>query len=128
MTSTTIWKAAAIAAAMAATFVAGLATASTQNTKKAYIVVQADVTNPVQYQSYASVSPGIITSFGGRFLARGGRTVTLEGTPAKSRVVVIEFPSFEKAQDFYKSPAYESARKLREGAATAQFVVVEGME
>ena len=33
---------------------------------------------------------------------------------------------FEKAQQFYNSPEYTAARKLREGAATAQFVAVEG--
>jgi len=63
---------------------------------------------------------------GGHFLARGGRTATLEGPPAKSRVVVIEFPSFDRAKQFYDSPEYVAARKVRAGAATAQFVLVEG--
>ena len=31
-------------------------------------------------------------------IARGGRTATLEGPAARSRVVIIEFPSFERAQ------------------------------
>ena len=59
------------------------------------------------------------------YLARGGRTSTLEGPSAKGRVVVLEFPSFERAEAFYKSPEYEAARKLRDGAGSAQFVVVE---
>jgi uncharacterized protein (DUF1330 family) len=63
-----------------------------------------------------------------RYLARAGRTITLEGTPAKSRVVVLEFPSFERAEAFYRSAEYTAARKLREGAATAQFVVVEALD
>jgi uncharacterized protein (DUF1330 family) len=42
-------------------------------------------------------------------------------------VVVIEFPSFEAAEQFYRSPEYTAARKLREGAASAQFVAVEGL-
>jgi uncharacterized protein (DUF1330 family) len=96
-------------------------------TPKAYIVVQADVTNPQQYAEYAKLSPDIIAKFGGRFLARAGKTVTLEGPPARSRVVVIEFPSLQKAEEFYTSPEYTAARKLREGAATAQFVAVEGL-
>ena len=93
---------------------------------KAYIVVQAEVTNPTRYADYAKLTPDIVAKYDGRFLARAGRTVTLEGPPAKSRVVVIEFPSFEKAQQFYNSPEYSAARKLRDGAATAQFVAVEG--
>jgi uncharacterized protein (DUF1330 family) len=94
---------------------------------KAYIVVQVDVTNPQQYAEYAKLTPDIIAKFGGRFLARAGKTVTLEGPPAKSRVVVIEFPSLQKAEEFYRSPEYTAAKKLRAGAATAQFIAVEGL-
>jgi uncharacterized protein (DUF1330 family) len=109
--------------------VAGLAVGrawAVQDAKKAYIVVQIDVTNAQQYGEYMKASPDAIAKYGGRFIARGGRTMTLEGPPARSRVVVIEFPSFERAQEFYKSPEYQAARKLREGAASAQFVLVEG--
>jgi uncharacterized protein (DUF1330 family) len=95
-------------------------------TKKAYIVVQIDVTNPQQYAEYTRRSPGIIAKFGGRFVARGGRAVTLEGPPARGRVVVVEFPSFDRAREFYNSPEYQAAKKLRDGAANAQFILVEG--
>ena len=98
-----------------------------QAPKKAYMLVQVDVTNASQYAEYTKLSPGIIEKFGGRFLARGGRTATLEGMPARSRVVVVEFPSFERAQEFYNSQEYQAARQVRAGAATAQFVLVEGM-
>ena len=98
-----------------------------QTPKKAYMLVQVDVANAQQYGEYTKLSPGIIEKFGGRFLARGGRTVTLEGAPAQGRVVVVEFPSFERAQEFYNSQEYQAAKKVRAGAATAQFVLVEGM-
>jgi uncharacterized protein (DUF1330 family) len=113
-------------AAVLAALAAGSAWAVQDTTKRAYIVVQVDVTNAQQYGEYMKVSPDIIAKFGGRFIARGGRTVTLEGPPARSRVVVIEFPSFERAQQFYQSPEYQAARKLRADAANAQFILVEG--
>jgi uncharacterized protein (DUF1330 family) len=94
--------------------------------KKAYVIGQIDVSNPQQYGEYAKQSPDIIAKHGGRFLARAGRTVTLEGTPARSRVVIIEYPSFERAQGWFNSPEYQKAKKAREGAANAQFIVVEG--
>ncbi|HKB09556.1 MAG TPA: DUF1330 domain-containing protein [Vicinamibacterales bacterium] len=119
-------RALAAAAIVIAAFGAGRAWAVQDSAKKAYILVQVDVTNPQQYAEYTKLSPGIIEKFGGRFLARGGRTATLEGPPARSRVVVIEFPSFERAQQFYNSADYVAARKVRAGAATAQFVLVEG--
>ena len=112
--------------AVLAGLAAGSAWAVQQTTKTAYIVVQVDVTNAQQYGEYMKVSPDVIAKFGGHFIARGGRTETLEGPPARSRVVIVEFPSFERAQEFYRSPEYQAARKLREGAASAQFVLVEG--
>ena len=102
--------------------------AAAQPAKKAYLLVQVDVRDVERYQEYGKHSPAIVTKFGGRYLARAGRTVTLEGAPAKARVVVIEFPSLASAQAFYDSPEYVAARKLREGAGDAQFVVVEGIE
>ena len=107
--------------------VAGVLAVGGQESKKAYILAQIDVTNPTQYAEYTKLSPAAIEKFGGRFIARGGRSETLEGTPARGRVVVIEFPSFERAQAFYKSAEYQAARKVREGAATVQFVLVEGL-
>jgi uncharacterized protein (DUF1330 family) len=102
-------------------------TVSAQAPKKAYVLVQVDVTNPQQYGEYMKLSPGVIEKFGGRFIARGGRTETLEGAPATGRIVVVEFPSFERAREFYNSAEYEAARKVRAGAATAQFILVEGL-
>jgi len=113
-------------AAMVSALAAGSAWAVQDATKKAYMLVQVEVTNPTQYAEYTKLSPAIIEKFGGRFVARAGRTATLEGPPAKGRVVVIEFPSFERAQEFYNSPDYQAARKVRAGAANAQFVLVEG--
>jgi uncharacterized protein (DUF1330 family) len=102
--------------------------AAAQSPKKAYLLVQVDVTNPGQYQEYSKLTPGIVAKYGGRYLARAGRTATLEGPPARARVVVIEFPSMDRAREFYDSAEYVAARKVREGAGTAQFVVVEGLE
>jgi uncharacterized protein (DUF1330 family) len=100
---------------------------TTETPRRAYILVQADISNPERYAEYAKLAPDIVTKYGGRYLARAGRTLTLEGPPARSRVVVIEFPSVDAAQRFYHSPEYTAARKLREGSATAQFVVVEAL-
>ena len=98
-----------------------------QAPKKAYILGQIDVTNPQQYSEYTKLTPAIIEKFGGRFVARGGKSETLEGAAAKGRVVVIEFPSYERAQQFYNSAEYQAAKKVRAGAATVQFVLLEGL-
>lgn len=101
--------------------------AQTPAQKKAYILVQSEVTQPEQYAKYAALTPDIVAKYGGRFLARGGRSTTLEGPKAPARVVVIEFPSYEAAERFYHSPEYTAARAVRAGAAAMQFVLVEGL-
>jgi len=116
-----------ISAAVVCAALAAGAWAQAPPARKAYMVVQADVTNPTQYGEYAKLSPGIIEKFGGRFVARGGRATTLEGPAGPSRVVIVEFPSFERAQQFYDSPEYTAARKVRAGAATFHAVLVEGL-
>ena len=93
----------------------------------AYMLVTVDVTDPDQYRQYTDRSPAAIARYGGRFLARGGRTVTLEGEPETRRVVVVEFPSLEQAEACYNSPEYQEAKSHREGAASARFIVVEGV-
>ncbi len=106
--------------------VVGRAWGAQDTAKKAYIIGQIDVSNPQQYGEYAKSSPDVIAKYGGRFLARAGRTVTLEGPAARSRVVIIEYPSFERAQAWFNSPEYQQIKTLRDGAASAQFIVVEG--
>ncbi len=94
----------------------------------AYLVARIRVTDPEKYRGYMALSPAAIEKHGGRFLARGGEVVTLEGEPEERRVVIVEFPSLEAARTFYDSPEYREARAAREGAAEAQFFVVEGLE
>ncbi len=92
----------------------------------AYIIGRIDVSDPVQYSQYTSVTPEIIASFGGRFVARNGQKETLEGPVEDKRLVILEFPDYASAKAFFDSPAYAQAKKLRQGAAEAQFVLIDG--
>jgi uncharacterized protein (DUF1330 family) len=94
----------------------------------AYMIARVNVTDWDKYNEYIKVTPGIIAKYGGRFIARGGDMVTIEGPEEKWRVVVVEFPDLEKAKEFYHSPEYTDAKKIREGAAMAQFVAISGVE
>jgi uncharacterized protein (DUF1330 family) len=93
----------------------------------AYIIATINVTDWDRYKEYMKVTPGVIAKFGGKFIARGGEIVTLEGPEETQRVVLIEFPSLEKAKEFYNSEDYRKAKKLRAGAATAQFLAIDGI-
>ena len=92
----------------------------------AYIIARIEVTDMEQYKKYIAASSVAVPKFGGKFIVRGGEKLTLEGPEEKRRVVVIEFPSLDKAREFYSSEEYASARKLRADAATASLVAVDG--
>jgi uncharacterized protein (DUF1330 family) len=92
----------------------------------AYVIALIDVTDQEQYSKYTQATPAVIAKFGGKFIIRGGKTVTLEGPDEKRRMVVIEFPSFETAQAFYHSDEYQEAKRLRSGAAIGTFIVADG--
>jgi uncharacterized protein (DUF1330 family) len=64
----------------------------------AYIIGRVQVTDWPRYSEYMKLTPGIIAQYGGRFIARGGESMTLEGPEETHRVVILEFPTFTAAQ------------------------------
>jgi len=92
----------------------------------AYIIARVQVRDWERYREYTKRTPAAIEKFGGRFIVRGGETITLEGPTEPDRLVIIEFPSLDEAKAFYHSEEYSEAKKFREGAATGQFLAVEG--
>ena len=57
----------------------------------AYLIVNVEVTDPIGYQEYVKTVPPTLAAYGGRYLVRGGRAESLEGSYVPKRVVVIEF-------------------------------------
>ena len=94
--------------------------------EKAYLLVRVVISDREAYAEYMRHTPRIIAAHGGRMIVRGGDVTTLEGPKENHRLVIIEFPSIEAAQNFYQSEAYQKAKNLRQGAGDAQFVLVEG--
>jgi len=92
----------------------------------AYIIALIEVTDPEKYAQYAKLTPNAIAKYGGRFIVRGGKSLTLEGPPESRRIVTLEFPTFEQAQAFYNSSDYQHAKSFRDGAAKATFILVDG--
>ncbi len=92
-----------------------------------YIIARVNVTDPGKYTNYTAVIPGLIAKYGGRYIVRGGETVTLEGPEETGRVVVIEFDSLEQAKAFYQSDDYQAVIGLRTAASTGQLIAVAGV-
>ncbi len=94
---------------------------------KGYWVAFADVHDPEGYQAYVAANAEAFRKYGGRFLVRGGPFEAAEGKP-RSRIVVIEFPSYEAALACYRSPEYARAMALRQGYSTMDLAIVQGYE
>jgi len=94
----------------------------------AYLIYDAVVTDPQKYEQYKALSPGAIAAYGGKFVVRGGKHESVEGDWKPNRVVMVEFPTYERAQEFWNSPEYRTAREARSGAAVAKAIIVQGLD
>lgn len=92
----------------------------------AYIINDMEVTDPRLFEEYRKLSPPTVAQYGGRFLARGGQTETLEGDWSPRRLVLLEFPSLERARAWIDSPEYAPARRLRQLSSVSNLILVEG--
>lgn len=93
----------------------------------AYVIALVNVTDPERYEDYRRLVLPTITAFGGRFAARGGRTEVLEGTLSPGRVVIVEFPTLERAKEWWSSPEYSKAKAIRQATSDGTLIVVEGV-
>lgn len=92
----------------------------------AYVINDMEITDPALFEEYKKLSPTTIAQYGGRFLARGGRTETLEGHWSPKRLVILEFPSLDQARAWADSPEYAPAKRLRQLASNSNLIIVEG--
>ena len=93
----------------------------------AYVVVEIEVLDAGRYEDYKRMVPPSLAAYGGRFVVRGGATETLEGDWAPKRLVILEFPSVERAKAWWGSQEYAEANVLRQATARTEMIVVEGV-
>lgn len=93
--------------------------------KKGYWMGMVDITDPENYPLYIAANKAAFDKYGARFLVRGGQAEMMEG-PSATRLVIIEFESYQTALDCFHSPEYQAALKLRRKFSTAHLAIVEG--
>lgn len=94
----------------------------------AYLIVDIEITDPTLYEEVKRRTPATIAAYGGRYLARGGETQTLDGRWTPKRIVLLQFESIERAKEWLNSPEYLPVRELRDQAAIVNIVAVEGLD
>jgi uncharacterized protein (DUF1330 family) len=93
----------------------------------AYVIVDIVVTDPTAYEQYKQLAAASIARHGGKYIARGGRTEVLEGDWAPNRIVILEFESVDRVKEWFDSPDYQEARRIRGPVSTAKLLVTEGL-
>lgn len=93
----------------------------------AYVIVDVKVRDVDKYEAYKQLVQATVEAYGGRYLARGGRTRTLEGDWSPTRLVILEFEDVERARAWWASEEYREPKALRQAVSDTQMVVVEGV-
>ena len=92
----------------------------------AYVLVELSIYDQELYDDYKKLTPNTIKAYGGRFVIRGGRSEHLEGDWDPERIVLLEFPSVERAKEWWHSDEYTRARLIRQRAAHTNMIILEG--
>ena len=94
-----------------------------------YLIARFDMTDPeaapAAYKKYVAAAGPAYAAHEARFLVRGGAAYPMEGV-ARTRNVLIEFPSVAEAYACYKSETYQKALEYRLPVAEGEVVIVEG--
>ena len=93
----------------------------------AYMIVTAKITDRDAFiTNYGSTAGALVEQFGGRYVLRGPGAQLLEGSFGEGASMVIsEWPDKASALAFWNSPEYAQAKKLREGIADCQVLLIE---
>jgi len=92
----------------------------------AYLIAVETVHDEAMFAEYRKQVVATVEAFGGRFIARGGKLTVLEGEWQHPRTVIIEFPTREAAEGWYKSPDYQKIIGLRLKSTSGNLVILDG--
>ena len=92
-----------------------------------YVVGFVTIDNPEEYKEYAARDPSIVAAFGGEYLARGGDFDVVEGNFPGRLAVIIRFPTYDAAKNWYDSAEYAEIRPIRQAVASASIMIIEGV-
>ena len=92
----------------------------------AYVISEVEMRDPAGFEAYRTLAAKTIAQYGGRYLVRGGKAELAEGNLPAKAIVIVEFPTMARLKEWYASPEYAEALKLRQTALARRLVFVEG--
>ncbi|BDU52663.1 DUF1330 domain-containing protein [Limnohabitans sp. INBF002] len=91
----------------------------------AYVIFDVEIRDPLRYQDFMNQVKPALANAGARYLTRGGEHRVYEGNWQPRRIVILEFPSIEAWETFYKGPIYQGLKAIRDECSSARLVAVE---
>ena len=98
-----------------------------QTAPPAFLVAEVQVTDAEAYKPYIPKAAEIVAKHGGQYVARGGKTESLEGAEPAGRIAIVQFPSMEALKKFYASSEYREIAPTRQKNSKSRFFAVEGL-
>ncbi|MDA9469265.1 DUF1330 domain-containing protein [Bradyrhizobium sp. CCBAU 53415] len=93
----------------------------------AYVISEVETRDRAAMEAYRTLAEQTIARYGGRYLARGGAAEVVEGGPPPETIIIVEFASMARAREWYASPEYAEALKLRQAALERRLMFVDGV-
>ncbi|WFU19796.1 DUF1330 domain-containing protein [Bradyrhizobium sp. CB3481] len=94
----------------------------------AYVISEVgEVRDAAAFEAYRTIAAKAIAAYGGRYLIRGGAANVVEGVPPPKTIIVVEFATMNRLREWYASPEYAEALKLRQDAFDRRLIFVEGL-
>jgi uncharacterized protein (DUF1330 family) len=93
----------------------------------AYVISELEVLDEQHMGEYSDLAAASIAEYGGKYLTRGAQAVVVEGGITDRRFVIVEFPSMQRAKEWYTSASYARALKVRNKALDRRLIFVEGL-
>ena len=92
-----------------------------------YVIFNIDIKKPNEYKEYVEKVTPIANKFGGKYIVRGGEAEVIEGTWTYPRTIIIKFPSYEKALEWYSSEEYKPIKKIRLDNSVSNGIIIKGV-
>lgn len=93
----------------------------------AYVILDITISDPKEYEEYKRHAAPAVEAYDGKYLVRGGISEALEGVWNPQRMVILEFPTVERAKEWWGSELYLKAKAIRKLAAKTNMIVVQGV-
>ena len=92
-----------------------------------YVIAQLKIINPESYKEYIEKVTDVIKKFGGEYLARGDEHQVFEGEDNFPRIIILKFPSYEKALEWYNSEEYKPIKDIRLKNSVGSNIIIRGI-